>query len=97
MHEVNRQTGQTTSQIQTAPHGAVFIWVTSDLTYPRAIAQRLGRGDLEFVTPSFLERGLSFGSTKKVCVDHAFWRLAYQGGLHRPALDWLREASLLVE
>jgi hypothetical protein len=34
MHEVNRQTGQTTSQIKTAPHGAVFIWVTSDVNYP---------------------------------------------------------------
>ena len=97
MHEANRQTGQTTSQINAAPHGAVFIWVTGDVNYPRAIAQRLGRADLEFATPSFLECGRAFGSTKKDCVDHAFWRVAYRGGLHRPALDWLREAGLLVE
>lgn len=97
MHEVNRQAGQTTSQIKAAPYGAVFVWVTGDVNYPRAIAERLGRGDLEFVTPSFLECGRAFGSAKKVCVDHAFGRVAYRGGLHRPALDWLRETGQLVE
>ncbi len=97
MSDSSRQAGVTTRQIEAAPHGAVFIWVTGDVNYPRAIAVRLGRDDLEFVAPSFLECGRALGSTKKVCVDHAFWRVAYRSGLHRPAMDWLREAGLLVE
>lgn len=97
MDASNRQTGRTSKQIEAAPQGAVFVWVTGDLGYPRRLAEQLGRDDLQFVAPLFLERGEFGGRDTVVCIDHAFWGGPYRPGIHRPFLEWLRAAGLLIE
>lgn len=48
-----RQSGRTTRIMQTAPRGAFFVWGTDDLRYPKALAAKLGREDLQIVGPSW--------------------------------------------
>lgn len=68
----DRQTGITTGQIATAPIGAVYIWVNSDTRYPKALARKLKREDLQFVGPSWLDpmnyQGRTLGA---IILDHA--------------------------
>ena len=52
-----RGTGRTTSQIRSAPVGAIYIWPNSHLAYPRKIAEQVGRDDLRFVSPGWLTAG----------------------------------------
>jgi len=69
-----RGSGMTTYQIRNAPKRAVFIWVNSDLSYPKTIARKENREDLRIVSPSWLSeqtwRGLELSG---VIVDHAAW------------------------
>lgn len=66
----DRRTGITTAQMQKAPAGAVFIWVTGSLSYPKALAAALGRTDLRIESPEWLER--SFGlRVPGLIIDHA--------------------------
>lgn len=52
-----RGSGVTTSQIQSLPHGGVFVWCNSQLDYPKRLAATLGRSDIQIVSPSWLEDG----------------------------------------
>ena len=67
-----RGTGVTTNQMLHAPEGAVYVWVTGSLHYPKHLAHSLGRNDLEIVAPSWLSwdrwRGRRFSA---IVVDHA--------------------------
>lgn len=67
-----RGSGRTTEQMLAAPEGAVFIYESGDLWYPKRLAQRYGREDLEIVRPEWLLRGKWRGRTLTglVC-DHA--------------------------
>lgn len=47
-------TGITTRQIKAAPHGAVYVWPTHDLVYPKRLARSLGRDDLRIVSAEWL-------------------------------------------
>lgn len=50
--------GLTTQQMRAAPAGAIYVWPTAaSLGYARALAQHLGRDDLEIVPPSILDQG----------------------------------------
>lgn len=68
-----RGTGRTTKQMKAAPQGAVFVWCNNHLDYPRRLAEKLGRGDLQIVGPMWLEyAGHWLGSTfTDIIVDHA--------------------------
>jgi hypothetical protein len=55
-----------------APKGAVFIWLSNALEYPKRLAAKHGREDLKVVGPSWLEsdkwRGLELYG---IILDHA--------------------------
>ena len=66
-----RQSGRTTELMKEAPPGSVYVWVNHHLDYPLALAQALGRGDLQIVSPSWLDyrwRGLQISG---LVLDHA--------------------------
>lgn len=68
-----RPAGKTTSQIKSAPQGALFIWHSPDTGYARRLAAHLGRGDLEFSGPSVLDHGAAVIRGRRlsaVVVDH---------------------------
>ena len=72
---MERQTGQTTEQIRTAPEGATYVWCNEHIMYPHKLAQRLGRTDLHIVGPAWVRDGLWHGTTKPVVIDHAYYFL----------------------
>lgn len=47
--------GTTTKQIKDAPLGAIYVWPTADVLYPKRLAEALGRSDLKIVGPSWLK------------------------------------------
>ena len=51
---IKRRTGLTTNQMLKAPIGAIYVWVNSDLYYPKNLARDLGRQDLKIVSQSWL-------------------------------------------
>lgn len=64
--------GTTTQQMLDAPQGAVFIWNNSYLSYPLALARKLGRDDLQIETPGWLTDYRYVGQRLKgLVVDHA--------------------------
>lgn len=83
-----RGDGATTRQMESAPKEAIFVWCNGETSYPRKLAQKIGREDLRVKAPDWLEcrwRGLEFTG---VVVDHAAkltdrqWE-GYQGVLTR--------------
>lgn len=66
-----RQTGITTRQMTEAPVGAVYVWVNSELSYPRRLALHLGRRDLQIVGPSWLNMPKFYRHAAGIVVDHA--------------------------
>jgi hypothetical protein len=77
-----------------APQGAVFVWCNSRTHYPRELAIRLRRDDLQVVPLAWLHernvRGCTFAG---VVLDHA----AHCSIEARMALDYLRYRGFLVE
>ena len=70
---MTRGTGITTQQMISAPRNAVFVWLNSRLSYPKSLANKIGRGDLEIVPPSFLDSDRWHGRRfSAVVLDHAF-------------------------
>ena len=67
----DRQTGKTTQQIASAPLSAVFIWLSSDLRYPKRLAATLGRSDITIESPDWLEYRSRGTRPSAVVVDHA--------------------------
>lgn len=45
----SRQTGRTTHQMERASKGAVFVWCNDTLDYPKTLARKIGRTDLEII------------------------------------------------
>jgi len=71
MHEP-RQTGRTTKQMINAPKGAVFVWLTANLSYPQALAEKVDRTDLEIVPRSWILSDKWRGQILTgIVVDHA--------------------------
>lgn len=63
----------TSKQMLIAPQRAIFIWVNSDLYYPRELAKKLKRDDLTIVSPSWLDHGFYGKELSGVVADHAAW------------------------
>ena len=68
---MERGTGRTKQQMLAAPHGALFVWVNQHIDYPRALAYHIGRGDLQIVSPGWLERNTQGREFSGIVVDHA--------------------------
>lgn len=67
-----RRSGKTAAAMQASPKGAVYIWVSHDLRYPKELARKLGREDLEIVGPNWLTDFVWQGRTfSEVVKDHA--------------------------
>ncbi len=76
---MERQTGITTKQMKEAPHGSLYIWCTSDLTYPKRLARDIGRTDLEIVRLSWLSSYQWMGKRfPGIVLDHAAHLQAHQ-------------------
>ena len=97
---MERRTGETTRQMEDAPKGAVFVWCNGQTDYPRLLARKIGREDLQIQSPTWFEdrwRGLELTG---VVVDHAA-RLTdrqwdgYQGALTRVRSNVESTAPLL--
>ena len=66
-----RGTGKTTRQMLGAPLGSHFIWCNGTLSYPAALARKLGRSDLKIHRPSDLRSGRLRGvDPALIVVDH---------------------------
>ncbi len=50
-----RQSGVTTNQMLNAPVSSVYVWVNGHLDYPKLLARKLNRKDLDIVSPSRLD------------------------------------------
>lgn len=70
-----RGNGFTTAQIKRAPLGALYIWPThASIGYAKDLARKLGRADLEIVSPSVLDyRGQRLHGRRLsgIVLDHA--------------------------
>lgn len=70
----DRGTGRTTRQMQSAPIGAVFVWCSADVSYPRALANKIGRTDLKILPADRLADDSNWYRGEKltgVVLDHA--------------------------
>jgi hypothetical protein len=86
-----RQTGKTTRQMQALPTGAVFVWVSNNLDYPKALARHLRRDDLQVVGPGWLTSGAWHG------VELAGLDLDHAAALDGRQLEHYRKASERVQ
>jgi hypothetical protein len=70
---MERGTGKTTRQMEAASQGAIFVWCNGQLSYPKNLAQKIGRSDLEIVSPSWLDGRVGYIGRKLsgVILDHA--------------------------
>lgn len=67
-----RGTGTTTHQIKAAPKNATYIWVHGNTHYPELLARTLGRTDLKFVGPDWLNDYRFMGLRDlEIVIDHA--------------------------
>lgn len=62
-------TGITTAQMQTAPHGAVYVWANQRTLYAMDLAKALRRTDLRIIGPLDLLRWK--GGKAVFVIDHA--------------------------
>lgn len=94
MSHKNRGTGRTTQQMHAAPLGAVFVWCNGHVSYPQALAKKLGRTDLVVRPLSWLEPLNVMGrDLQGVTLDHA----AQPNGAALEALRYLRARDVPVD
>lgn len=87
----DRLSGRTTKQMQEAPAGAVFVWCNGSTAYPRALAKRLGRDDLQVMPRAWLTHRSVYGMRPgTLVIDHA-------AELHWQTLRLVIERGLLAE
>ena len=79
---MDRQTGLTTQQMRDAPKRAVFVWHNNRLEYPQALARKIGRDDLNIVSPYWLSSECIGKKFTGVVIDHAaILSVSQQNGL----------------
>ena len=70
--EPRRGSGTTSAQLALLPQDGIFVWCSFDITYPRSLCKKLGREDIQVVSPSWLSSDRWRGRTYSgVSVDHA--------------------------
>lgn len=73
--------GHTTEQLKAAPTGAVYIWPSDDLGYPKRLADSLGRSDIVFGTLGALRRdNVAYFIARRngLVIDHAVHALTLE-------------------
>ena len=95
MTHQTRGAGHTTRQMRAAPQKAVFVWVNHHLMYPKDLARKIGREDIEIVSPAWLSDlrwvGREFSG---IILDHAASLTARQWeALHEVRAFRVRKAS----
>jgi len=87
-----RGTGRTTKQMQDAPKGAIYIWVNQHLAWPRDLARKLGREDLQIVSPLYVDdfHKLAGRTLTGIVLDHATDLTSRQYDIYRVALTRVR-------
>ncbi|MFX1380784.1 MAG: hypothetical protein ACFFA4_17005 [Promethearchaeota archaeon] len=69
---MDRGCGNTAKQISEAPDGAIFVWVNSNIDYPKSLAIFLCREDLEIVSPDWLTSHRYMGRRLSgIVIDHS--------------------------
>lgn len=63
--------GKTKALMLRAPRGCIYIWCSSDIRYPRQLAESIGRQDLKLVSPSWLLSEETRKTKQPVMLDHA--------------------------
>lgn len=73
IHPEFRGRGYTTRQMINSPKDAIYVWVNSRLNYPKDLAKKLNRFDLDIRSPMVLEQGGIWlrGHNKPLVIDHA--------------------------
>lgn len=67
-----RALGSTTHQMINAPVNSVYVWLNSNLLYPRSLAKHLGRGDLIIRSCNGVFGDGSWrGVKQEIIVDHS--------------------------
>lgn len=85
-----RGTGRTTKQIKEAPQGAYFVWCNNVLWYPRQLAAKLGREDLNVVGKSWIMGERYYGvDPERIVLDHYIVESTL-GGSEKKAYDYFR-------
>lgn len=68
----DRQTGRTTRQMLAAPKNSFYVWANESLSYPRSLAMKLDRNDLQIKPLSWLRLDNVRGRRiLTVTIDHA--------------------------
>ena len=63
--------GRTKDTIQHAPDGAIFVWSSDRLSYPRRLARWLRRDDLQIIGPSAMANELQHAEAGTcIVLDH---------------------------
>lgn len=72
-NSIRRGTGITTRQLQHLPKNGVFIWCNNDISYPQALARKIGRPDIKIYRRGILlsPYRLSGMTLTEVWCDHA--------------------------
>jgi hypothetical protein len=77
--------------MESAPKGAIFIWCNGRKDYPERLARSIGRGDLQIVSPNWLEsdrwKGMHLNG---IVIDHAAELSGMQRDLYELALTRVR-------
>jgi len=69
---MERRKGNTTIQMTSAPYSSIFIWVNSNLGYPKLLASKIGRNDLDIKPLSWLSiRNIEGREFNGLIIDHA--------------------------
>ena len=69
--DIARGSGVTRSQMKEAPRDAHYLWVSSQLEYPRLLATLIGRDDLRIIGPALINRHRFYGRKFRLVIDHA--------------------------
>lgn len=78
-----RGVGNTTRQMQAAPQKSVLVWVNHHLGYPKDLAQKLDRSDLQIVSPDWLSDKRWAGlELTGITLDHATSLTNEQWGIY---------------
>lgn len=89
-----RGDGATTRQMQGAAKNALFVWVNSHFSYPRELAEKLGRDDLRIVSPSFFDNDRWRGQVfTEIVIDHAAYLNDREFENYKRALHNVRDAA----
>lgn len=70
MGDRDRGIGRTTKQMLAAPTHSIFVWCNDRLDYPKRLARKIGRLDLQIVSPQWLDGRWNGLMLTGIVIDH---------------------------